>query len=175
MVAGSCTGSGRSALASTSLPCRSLREASGEAEAGETNAQMNAIGHSNPSVANPSHPATLMAAACGCARWRASRPGNYPKKTMMTVATVMSTANTKKAIASRTSKVEATVEAPFIEIRGSNLGWCHASSVNLERPALTTDRPPTRLLAVTSVKARLFAWRQALLLAAFARLGDWNE
>jgi hypothetical protein len=133
----------------TSLSIRSLREASGEAEAGEMNAQMNAIGQSNPSVANPSHPATLMAAACGCARWRASRPGNYPKKTMMTVATVMSTANTKKAIASRTSKVEATVEAPFVEIRGSNLGWCHASSVNLERPALTTDRPPTRLLAVT--------------------------
>ena len=97
MVAGSCTGSGRSALASTSLPCRSLREASGEAEEGETNAQMNAIGHSNPGVANPSHPATLMAAACGCARWRASRPGNCPKKTMMTVATVMSTANTKKS------------------------------------------------------------------------------
>jgi len=43
MVAGSYTGGRCSALASTSLPLRSLREANGETEVDETNAQMSAI------------------------------------------------------------------------------------------------------------------------------------
>src|SRR5262249_27945313 len=138
MVAGSYTGGRRSPLASTSLPLRSLREANGETEVGETNAQMSAIGQSSPTVASPSQPATLIAAACGCARWRAIRPGNCPKNTIMTVATAMSTANTKKAIASKTPKFEATAEALFVEIPTRTSVDCRVSSWDLERPVLTT-------------------------------------
>src|SRR5215471_16061956 len=133
MVEGAIIGDPRSSLELTSR-FRGGRAAVG---VGVTKAQTSARGHSNPRVATPNHPATLMAAACGCCRWRASRPGNCPKKTIITMATAMRTAKTEKAIASRTPKVDSTAEAPFFEFQASDLGWCREIGWNPERQALT--------------------------------------
>src|SRR5262249_8548593 len=95
---------------------------------------------------------TLMAAACGCCRWRASRPGNCPKKTIITMATAMRTAKTEKAIASRTPKVDSTAEAPFFEFQASDLGWCREIGWNPERQALTYLSSTEEIVAEPSAK-----------------------
>jgi hypothetical protein len=131
MVARSCTGCRRSALASISPPCRSPYDWNGETDAGAMSAQMSATGQSSPSVVPIGAPFD---------------PVTAPKNTIMTVLTVTITVNTKKAITSRTSKVEAQgggsvrrdsrIEPPLVPVSS----W--------KRPALITDQPLTRLPAV---------------------------
>src|SRR5262249_47794368 len=66
-------------------------------------AQIRASGQRIPSVATPSQPATVTAAACGWPRLWAIGPGSDPSETTMTTAATRSTAKTAKAIRSRTS------------------------------------------------------------------------